>query len=135
MTVPRCGLGLISLDGSLYALGGWVGLEIGDSVEKYDPSVGVWSRVDKVQTPRFAFGVTSYQGMILYPLNCMNYHHKDYIFQHRSLSSLHMFQYFNTGSNMRTVTTFSLTALDAKGFPSSIKFQSQFQVSFTLWVV
>ena len=68
MTVPRCGLGLISLDGSLYALGGWVGLEIGDSVEKYDPSVGVWSKVDKVRTPRFAFGVTSYQGMIILPI-------------------------------------------------------------------
>ncbi len=62
MTVPRCGLGLAALDGALYALGGWVGLEIGVTVERFDPDVGAWSKIDKMQTPRFAFGITSYQG-------------------------------------------------------------------------
>lgn len=62
MTVPRCGLGLAALDGALYAVGGWVGLEIGDSVERFDPGSGAWTTVDKVRTPRFAFGLTSHQG-------------------------------------------------------------------------
>ena len=55
MTVPRCGLGLVSLEGAIYALGGWIGLEIGDSVEKYDPKLCAWSRVDKVHTPQICF--------------------------------------------------------------------------------
>ena len=64
MTVPRCGLGLVSLEGAIYAIGGWVGLEIGDTIEKYDPGTGSWSKLDKVHTPRFAFGITSYQGKV-----------------------------------------------------------------------
>ncbi len=62
MIKPRCGHGLIAHAGYLYAIGGWVGLDIGPSVERYDFESGVWNLHDKTATPRFAFGAMEYEG-------------------------------------------------------------------------
>lgn len=39
--------------------GGWIGEDIGDSIESYDPVGGVWETVDKLQESRFSMGVVS----------------------------------------------------------------------------
>ncbi len=62
MIKPRCGHGLIAHGGYLYAIGGWVGLDIGQTVERYDFESGVWNMHDKTATPRFAFGAMEYEG-------------------------------------------------------------------------
>ena len=36
MVVPRCEFGLATLHGYLYAIGGWVGEDIGDSIERLE---------------------------------------------------------------------------------------------------
>ena len=45
MMVPRCEFGLVALNNSLFAFGGWVGEDIGGSIEMYDP--GTWKFVIK----------------------------------------------------------------------------------------
>ena len=45
-----------------YLTGGWVGSDIGNTVEKYNPEADKWSEIDTVPTVRFAMGVTEYQG-------------------------------------------------------------------------
>ena len=62
MTVPRCGLGVCVLDGAIYALGGWVGIEIGATVERYDPGENYWREWGRLTTLRFAMGVTGHKG-------------------------------------------------------------------------
>lgn len=37
--VPRCEFGLCAMNGELYAVGGWVGEDIGGSIERYKPLV------------------------------------------------------------------------------------------------
>ena len=37
MMVPRCEFGLVALNNSLFAFGGWVGEDIGGSIEMCDP--------------------------------------------------------------------------------------------------
>ena len=36
MSTPRCEFGMCAHDGFLYAFGGWVGEDIGGSIERYD---------------------------------------------------------------------------------------------------
>lgn len=44
MSTPRCEFGMCAHDGFLYAFGGWVGEDIGGSIERYDT---VTDRYDK----------------------------------------------------------------------------------------
>ena len=62
LMVPRCGLGLCALGDSVYAFGGWVGSEIGASVEKFDPEEGCWIRWDRMTMPRYTMGVVECEG-------------------------------------------------------------------------
>jgi actin-binding protein IPP len=59
MNTPRCEFGLCALGGTLFAIGGWIGEDIGDSIESYDPIRKTWQTVDKLQEPRFSMGVVS----------------------------------------------------------------------------
>lgn len=45
MCVRRCGVGVGVLDGVLYAVGGYDGLEVRSSVEAYTQSTGVWTTI------------------------------------------------------------------------------------------
>ena len=49
MMVPRCEFGLCAVDGFLYAFGGWVGEDIGGSIEMYDPGLNEWRMQGKMQ--------------------------------------------------------------------------------------
>ena len=53
MVIPRCEFGLCAFDNSLYAFGGWVGEDIGGSIENYDPVTDEWKLVDNMPEPRF----------------------------------------------------------------------------------
>lgn len=62
MVVPRCEFGLCALGGYLYAVGGWVGQDIGGSIERYDPSTDRWSLDGSLPAPRFSMGVVAFEG-------------------------------------------------------------------------
>jgi len=64
MVVPRCEFGLCALDGYLYAMGGWVGEDLGQSIEKYDPALNEWSLDSSLPEPLISMGVVSYEGLI-----------------------------------------------------------------------
>ena len=50
--VPRCEFGLAAVEGQLYAFGGWVGEDIGGSIEVYDPGLNEWRMQGTMQDPR-----------------------------------------------------------------------------------
>jgi len=52
MCVRRYGASVGVLDGVLYVVGGFNGLECQKSVEAYRPSSGVWTTVDDMHFPR-----------------------------------------------------------------------------------
>ena len=62
MEEPRCDFGLCALDNSLYAFGGWVGEDIGRSIEIYDPITNTWTLDGELPEPRFSMGVVAYEG-------------------------------------------------------------------------
>lgn len=64
MIVPRCEFGLCAFGGTLWAIGGWVGEDIGGSMECYDPIKNAWRMVDDLSEPRFSMGVVSFEGLI-----------------------------------------------------------------------
>ena len=43
-----------------FRIGGWIGEDIGDSIENYDPISKKWQIVDKLPEPRFSMGVVSH---------------------------------------------------------------------------
>lgn len=82
--IPRCAFGLTAFENSLYAFGGWVGEDIGGSIERYDPcanecneykdSVNLWgndaivnstlagTKIGNMEEPKFSMGICSYEG-------------------------------------------------------------------------
>lgn len=64
MNVPRCEFGLCAVGGTLWAVGGWIGEDIGDSIECYDPCRDEWTIVGELPKPRFSMGVVSFEGLI-----------------------------------------------------------------------
>ncbi|NXU74664.1 IPP protein, partial [Oreotrochilus melanogaster] len=64
MNHPRCGLGVCTCYGAIYALGGWVGAEIGNTVERFDPEENSWDVVGNMPVPRHCFGCCEMQGLI-----------------------------------------------------------------------
>lgn len=55
---------MCATNGYLYAFGGWVGEDIGGSIERYDPSTDQWSLIAKMAEPRFSMGIFAHQGLI-----------------------------------------------------------------------
>lgn len=55
-------VGMCALDGFLYAVGGWVGAELGDTVEKYDPVADCWRLTSRMTVGRYAMGVLAHEG-------------------------------------------------------------------------
>ncbi|XP_072580218.1 actin-binding protein IPP isoform X2 [Vulpes vulpes] len=64
MNHPRCGLGVCVCYGAIYALGGWVGAEIGNTIERYDPDENKWEVVGNMAMSRYYFGCCEMQGLI-----------------------------------------------------------------------
>lgn len=62
MVEPRCEFGLCALDNYLYAFGGWVGEDIGGTIEIYDPVQDTWTLDGELPDARFSMGVVAYEG-------------------------------------------------------------------------
>ncbi|XP_048845794.1 actin-binding protein IPP isoform X3 [Brienomyrus brachyistius] len=48
----------------LYAIGGWIGSEIGKTMERYDPAENKWEIIGSMSVPRYYFGCCELQGFI-----------------------------------------------------------------------
>ena len=55
---------MCALDGYLYAFGGWVGEDIGGTIERYNPIKDQWEYLTKMQEPRFSMGICVYDSLI-----------------------------------------------------------------------
>jgi len=67
LTFPRCSAGACAINDRLYVFGGWIGAEIGKSVEFYDPQRKTWTVLDTFGgIPRYAMGVIEHDGEILF---------------------------------------------------------------------
>ncbi|XP_069934671.1 actin-binding protein IPP isoform X3 [Oryctolagus cuniculus] len=64
MNHPRCGLGVCVCYGAIFALGGWVGAEIGNTIERFDPDENKWEVVGNMAVSRYYFGCCEMQGLI-----------------------------------------------------------------------
>ncbi|CAG7667340.1 unnamed protein product, partial [Allacma fusca] len=64
MVIPRCAFGLTTWENYLYAFGGWVGEDIGGSIERYDPYLNEWTVIGDMLESRFSMGVFTHQGLI-----------------------------------------------------------------------
>ncbi|XP_074236831.1 actin-binding protein IPP isoform X3 [Saimiri boliviensis] len=64
MNHPRCGLGVCVCYGAIYALGGWVGAEIGNTIERFDPDENKWEVVGNMAVSRYYFGCCEMEGLI-----------------------------------------------------------------------
>ncbi|TRY68430.1 hypothetical protein TCAL_01368 [Tigriopus californicus] len=53
---PRAGLSLVSLDGKIYAIGGYKNHEYLNVVEMYDPLMNSWKKMSDLNIPRAKFG-------------------------------------------------------------------------------
>ncbi|MDR0493198.1 MAG: hypothetical protein LBH74_06150 [Nitrososphaerota archaeon] len=60
MSAPRRGLGVIAVDGKIYAIGGD---EFGTN-ERYDPKTDTWTTLTPMPTPRENFAIATYQNKI-----------------------------------------------------------------------
>ena len=62
LTLPRCAHSLCAVDNQLYAIGGWVGSEIGDTIERYSAEDNTWEITCNVNTLRYAMGSIVHEG-------------------------------------------------------------------------
>jgi N-acetylneuraminic acid mutarotase len=63
MPTARSGLGVIAIDGKIYAIGGYNGSYVAVN-EMYDPEADTWITMNPMPTPRSNFGVCVYHDMI-----------------------------------------------------------------------
>lgn len=64
MNVSRSELGLVMLDGYVYAVGGWDGHSRLDSVERYDPSTNTWQEVPPLKMAVTSPAVVAHEGSL-----------------------------------------------------------------------
>ena len=69
MHQARCGLGVIAVEGKVYAIGGTTSADsfienVMGTTEQYDPSTDVWVYKTSMPTPRAFFAIASYQNKI-----------------------------------------------------------------------
>jgi hypothetical protein len=60
LNLPRCGLGVCTSDGKIYAFGGWVGSQLGDSIEMYDSNRGDLPSTSTTPHANFGLGIWAY---------------------------------------------------------------------------
>lgn len=47
------------------SVGGWIGSEIGKTMERYDPEENKWEIIGSMAVPRYYFGCCELQGLFL----------------------------------------------------------------------
>lgn len=66
MKEARSEFGLTGVNGHLFAFGGWVGSDMGASVEEYDPLADQWTLIGRMPEPRFGMGVVNFEGNLVF---------------------------------------------------------------------
>ena len=67
MNQPRAGLGVVAVDGKIYAIGGATTPHIGNLLsinEQYDPTTNTWTIKPSMHTPGAYFAIAAYQHKI-----------------------------------------------------------------------
>jgi N-acetylneuraminic acid mutarotase len=64
MTQARFGLGVVAVDGKVYAIGGFTATGYLDITEQYDPGKDTWVTLSPMPTPRNNFAIAAYDGKI-----------------------------------------------------------------------
>jgi hypothetical protein len=64
MQQERCDLGVVSVDGKIYAIGGIAACGIVGTNEVYDPKTDMWTNRTAMPTARYGFAITVYQDKI-----------------------------------------------------------------------
>lgn len=64
MTSRRCRLGVATLNGKLYACGGYDGSSFLRSVEVYDPSLDSWKQIASMNVKRSRVALTANKGKL-----------------------------------------------------------------------
>jgi N-acetylneuraminic acid mutarotase len=64
MKQARHGLGVVAVDGKIYAIGGYSTNGYVGTTERYDPKSDVWVTLKSMPTPRMNFGIVAYDGKI-----------------------------------------------------------------------
>ncbi|MCG1025143.1 kelch repeat-containing protein [Dehalobacter sp.] len=64
MPTVRWGHGVAAVNGKIYAIGGYNGSSVLNTVEEYDPVTDTWSTKANMPTARFALGVVALEGKI-----------------------------------------------------------------------
>lgn len=64
MTQARANLGVIAMDGKIYAIGGQTDDDYVGTNERYDPKTDTWTTLEPMPTPRTNFATVEYQGKI-----------------------------------------------------------------------
>ncbi|CAI9725152.1 actin-binding protein IPP [Octopus vulgaris] len=73
MNFPRCNLALCADRYHLYAIGGWIGSELGATIEKYDSTLDQWMVCGKVNTLRYAMGYVEHEEGLFYLIGGADY--------------------------------------------------------------
>jgi N-acetylneuraminic acid mutarotase len=65
MHAARSGLGVAVVNGKIYAIGGFIGIEVVTGInEEYDPETDIWTTKAAMPTPRAYFAITAYKNKI-----------------------------------------------------------------------
>ncbi|MCL1976735.1 MAG: kelch motif-containing protein, partial [Candidatus Bathyarchaeota archaeon] len=62
MSEPRGGLGVVAVDGKIYAIGGQTNDGYVGTNERYDPKTDKWITLASMPTPRDHFAMVAYEG-------------------------------------------------------------------------
>lgn len=60
--------------------GGWIGSEIGKTMERYDPEENKWEVIGTMAVPRYYFGCCELQGMSFPHFETLNSAFCDFVF-------------------------------------------------------
>ncbi|MDR2699909.1 MAG: hypothetical protein LBC12_03750 [Nitrososphaerota archaeon] len=64
MNQARAGLGVVAVDGKIYAIGGQADDGFVGTNERYDPKTGKWVNLKPMPTQRVDFAIAAYRGKI-----------------------------------------------------------------------
>jgi N-acetylneuraminic acid mutarotase len=64
MNYPRYHLGVVAVEGKIYAIGGLSDNGVMDINERYDPQTDTWTTLEPIPTPRYSFAIAAYNDEI-----------------------------------------------------------------------
>ena len=99
---------MCSLDNSLYAVGGWVGSEIGGTVEKYNPDVNKWSVIAHCRSLKCWMGTAADNGEYIEMLTLIVVDKWKYQLSYKDISSKSLLSKFFINHQLRAYMAFDV---------------------------